>query len=125
MLSSNVFTVTTGALLLGAATASPTLIQHGKREDIPVGTIITSCNVEGVIALTFDDGPFAYTDQVLDHLAEAGMKATFFINGDNWASIYDYQSTVNRMISDGHQVASHTWVSWLKPSTALKVANQI
>lgn len=75
---------------------------------IPVGSIITTCNVEGVIALSFDDGPFTYTEQVLDHLAEAGMKATFFINGKNWASIYDYQSTVRRMLSDGHQVASHT-----------------
>ncbi|KPM37025.1 hypothetical protein AK830_g9512 [Neonectria ditissima] len=96
------------ALIVRAA-ASPVGDAHQRRQNIPVGTAIFSCTVQNTVALTFDDGPFAYTEQMLDSLAEAGIKATFFINGDNWASIYDYQSTVNRMISDGHQVGSHTW----------------
>lgn len=95
------------ALIVRAA-ASPVGDSQQRRQNIPVGRAIFSCTVENTVALTFDDGPFAYTEQVLDSLAEAGIKATFFINGDNWASIYNYQSTVRRMVSDGHQVGSHT-----------------
>ncbi|KAH7127515.1 putative xylanase/chitin deacetylase [Dactylonectria macrodidyma] len=96
------------ALAAGTA-ASAAGSAHQKRQDIPIGSTIFSCTTENTIALTFDDGPFAYTEELLDILAEAGIKATFFINGNNWASIYDYTSTVQRMISDGHQVGSHTW----------------
>ncbi|KAH8675050.1 polysaccharide deacetylase family protein [Ilyonectria robusta] len=96
------------ALIAGAA-ASPVVDSHQRRQAIPVGSTIFSCTTENTIALTFDDGPFAYTNQLLDTLAEAGIKATFFINGDNWASIYSYTSTVHRMIADGHQIGSHTW----------------
>ena len=36
------------------------------------------------IALTFDDGPHPYyTDLLLDGLAERGVKATFFLLGEN------------------------------------------
>ncbi|KAI5460483.1 polysaccharide deacetylase [Mariannaea sp. PMI_226] len=94
--------------LAAGAVASPMFTHHQRRQAIPFGNVITKCTQKGVIALTFDDGPFEYTDEILDHLADAGMKATFFVNGNNWASIYDYQSTVKRMISDGHQVASHS-----------------
>ena len=38
------------------------------------------------------------------------MHATFFLNGQNWASIYDYTSTVQRMNNEGHQIGSHTYV---------------
>ncbi|KAH7131543.1 polysaccharide deacetylase family protein [Dactylonectria estremocensis] len=96
------------AIVAGAA-ASPVAKAHRKRQDIPIGRTIFSCTTDNTIALTFDDGPFIYTEELLDMLAEAGIRATFFINGDNWASIYDYTSTVKRMIADGHQVGSHTW----------------
>lgn len=38
----------------------------------------------GVVALTFDDGPSAYTDDLLDLLDEYGAKATFFISKSNF-----------------------------------------
>jgi peptidoglycan/xylan/chitin deacetylase (PgdA/CDA1 family) len=34
----------------------------------------------GAVALTFDDGPSAYTDDLLDLLDEYGAKVTFFIS---------------------------------------------
>ncbi|KAF4869354.1 Chitin deacetylase [Colletotrichum siamense] len=76
---------------------------------IPYGVAITKCTVPGDFALTFDDGPFTYTNHVLDLLAEAGAKATFFVNGENFGNINDEQDVVKRMIADGHQIGSHTY----------------
>ena len=36
--------------------------------DIPYGEAIYTCNKEGAIALTFDDGPWEYTEHLLDIL---------------------------------------------------------
>ncbi|EKJ73640.1 hypothetical protein FPSE_06258 [Fusarium pseudograminearum CS3096] len=76
---------------------------------VPVGTPITSCTVDKNIALTFDDGPFEYTTELLDQLKKYGYKATFFLNGNNWGNINNYKSVVQRMIKEGHQVGSHTY----------------
>lgn len=68
-----------------------------------------------MIALTYDDGPYIYTDELLDMLEAYNFKATFFITGINngKGSIDDaskpWPSIIQRMIADGHQVASHTW----------------
>ncbi|KAL6625327.1 glycoside hydrolase/deacetylase [Neocallimastix californiae] len=74
---------------------------------------IFHCKEKNTMALTFDDGPYEYTDELLDTLDEAGIKATFFINGDNWwkdlASSSSKQKIIKRAIDGGHQVASHTW----------------
>ncbi|KAF2673632.1 putative esterase [Microthyrium microscopicum] len=98
-------------LIVGASIASTALahLSH-KRGAIPVdGTIWTSCVEAGVVALTFDDGPYIYTQEIVDQLTAAGHRATFFQNGQNWDTIYNYNSTLLSMIAGGHQVASHTW----------------
>lgn len=51
---------------------------------VPVGQVITSCTVPGTVALTFDDGPFDYTNKAMNLLKAAGFHATFFLNGDNY-----------------------------------------
>ncbi|KAF5975710.1 polysaccharide deacetylase family [Fusarium coicis] len=76
---------------------------------VPVGVAITKCTVDRNIALTFDDGPFAYTNELLDQLKKYGYKATFFMNGQNWANINDYAATVKRVVAEGHQLGSHTY----------------
>ncbi|KXJ85342.1 hypothetical protein Micbo1qcDRAFT_111182, partial [Microdochium bolleyi] len=76
---------------------------------VPSGTVIVKCTVPGTIALTFDDGPSDYTIKALDLLKEAGMRATFFLNGDNYSKIENRVAEVNRMVAEGHQVGSHTW----------------
>ncbi|RFN49863.1 chitin deacetylase [Fusarium flagelliforme] len=93
--------VALSGMQLASALSSPS--------NIPVGTVIQSCTQPDTIALTFDDGPFAYTENLLDQLLSAGMKATFFVNGKNWGDIKDYSSTVTRMLKDGHQIGSHTY----------------
>lgn len=69
---------------------------------------------QNVVALTFDDGPWNFTNELLDTLASFGFHATFFITGNNLGkgpidSTPPYPTIIQRMIADGHQVASHTW----------------
>jgi peptidoglycan/xylan/chitin deacetylase (PgdA/CDA1 family) len=47
------------------------------------GAGIIDCTAPGVIALTFDDGPYIYTSHILDILEQYNVKATFFITGNN------------------------------------------
>ena len=58
------------------------------------------------VYLTFDDGPIPEsTPVILDILRRYGIKATFFMVGDNVRKHYDlYQ----RIVAEGHQVGNHT-----------------
>lgn len=58
-----------------------------------------------VIYLTFDDGPYKYTDEVLDILASYNVKATFFTIGDQ---ILRYPEPAKRIVEEGHCLACHT-----------------
>ncbi len=62
--------------------------------------------MEGAMALTFDDGPGAYTDRLLDCLESTGAKATFFLVGQE---ISDHPETVERMASLGCEVGGHSY----------------
>ena len=59
-----------------------------------------------MIALTFDDGPGAYTPQVLDALEKYGVRATFYLVGNNLAE--SKSATLKRMIDLGCELGSHT-----------------
>lgn len=98
------------SLLISAFAATAAASPIAGVQPRQAGSVYFGCTTPGTVALTFDDGPFAYTDQVLDTLANAGMSATFFLNGQNWANINDYAATVERMDNEGHQVGSHTYV---------------
>jgi peptidoglycan-N-acetylglucosamine deacetylase len=58
------------------------------------------------VALTFDDGPSAYTNQVLDLLAQYHVKATFCLIGRQVAG---YAQQVRRIVAEGHTLCDHTW----------------
>ena len=58
------------------------------------------------IALTFDDGPGEYTDELLDCLEANNAHATFFMVGQNVGS---WESTVQRMVDLGCEIGNHTW----------------
>ncbi|KAG0216010.1 hypothetical protein BGX33_000593 [Mortierella sp. NVP41] len=59
----------------------------------------------GTVAVTFDDGPYRFPNQLLDTLNEHGVKATFFVNGQNIGDIYQYDWVVKRAYKEGHQIA--------------------
>lgn len=61
---------------------------------------------EKKIALTFDDGPGKYTEQLLDGLKEADVKATFFLLGINAES---NREIVKRIADEGHLIGNHTY----------------
>lgn len=84
-------------------------------------------NTNGVIYLTFDDGPGIYTSKILDILKKYNIKATFFVTkaGDD--------SLIKREYDEGHTVALHTythdWNIYKSVDTYLddlnKVANRV
>ncbi|KAF5020522.1 hypothetical protein F66182_7454 [Fusarium sp. NRRL 66182] len=76
---------------------------------VPVGVAIKKCTVARNIALTFDDGPYTYTNELLDELKKYNYKATFFMNGQNWGNIHTYAAVVKRVLAEGHQLGSHTY----------------
>jgi peptidoglycan/xylan/chitin deacetylase (PgdA/CDA1 family) len=78
----------------------------------PYGKIITACARPKTIAITFDDGPGAYTEDLLDILATNNVRATFFVNGDNGPAPLTSpgsSDSLKRAFESGHQIASHTW----------------
>lgn len=64
--------------------------------------------------LTFDDGPYYLTDNVLNVLNEKKVKATFFTIGLNKDPCYDNKAvscygTYKRIVDSGHTIANHTY----------------
>ena len=58
------------------------------------------------VYLTFDDGPIPEaTPYILDVLAQYGVKATFFMVGDN---VRKYPEIYQRVVSEGHRIGNHT-----------------
>lgn len=59
------------------------------------------------VYLTFDDGPIPQaTPFILDTLRQFGVKATFFMVGDN---VRRYPELYKQIVSEGHQVGNHTF----------------
>lgn len=61
---------------------------------------------EKVIGLTFDDGPGAFTPQILDLLKEHHIRATFFIEGDQ---VSLYPDNLRQTRAAGHELGNHTF----------------
>jgi peptidoglycan/xylan/chitin deacetylase (PgdA/CDA1 family) len=81
----------------GASTSS---IPRPKIGDVAYGGIDTAgvqdCIVPGKIAITFDDGPYMYTKDLLDLLLKYDTKVTFFIS-----------KSTSRLL--GHVLTNHSW----------------
>lgn len=60
-----------------------------------------------LIALTFDDGPDKYTQQVLDALERNNVKATFFVIGSNVSGTD--ASIFQKMLDLDCEIGNHTW----------------
>ncbi len=75
------------------ATAKPTSTDPGKLDG------------KKIVALTFDDGPGGYTEELLDLLKKEGVKATFFVLGTR---VDTYPELIRRMEAEGHEVGNHS-----------------
>lgn len=79
------------------------------RPGAPRGAVAEAANGYWIlvkqIALTFDDGPDrSYTPRLLDMLADAGARATFFPIAPRAA---EHPELIERMLTDGHTVGLH------------------
>ena len=59
-----------------------------------------------VIALTFDDGPSTYTNEVIAILKEKKVSATFFLIGNQ---IEDNMNDAKMIVQEGHQIGNHSY----------------
>ncbi|KAH7339072.1 carbohydrate esterase family 4 protein [Rhizoctonia solani] len=96
---------TLASALLGVAQASSDL---GSRAN---PSVITKCIEPNTVAITFDDGPYNWTEDLVGLLDSYGAKGTFFVNGNNYGCIYseDNVRRLEYLVKQGHQIASHTW----------------
>lgn len=58
------------------------------------------------VYLTFDDGPSIYTEEILDILSLYGVKATFFVVGQEDE---EYASMYKRIVEEGHSIGMHSY----------------
>lgn len=84
---------TDGVARPGSSVFYPT-ISHGPRDG-------------NRVALTFDDGPDPeVTPRVLDALAAAGARATFFVIG---RSLEQHPEIARRIVAEGHELGNHSY----------------
>ena len=76
----------------------PDGIYHLEAEEDAVG--------EKAIALTFDDGPSDYTEELLDGLLEYEVNVTFFVIGNKAEK---RPEIVKRAYDEGHLIGNHTY----------------
>ena len=78
--------------------------------------------VRRVVRLSFDDGPNpTTTPPLLDHLRDHGVKATFFVLGQNIVH-QEGRAILERIACDGHQIGNH---SYSHPDLTKLTAKQI
>jgi peptidoglycan/xylan/chitin deacetylase (PgdA/CDA1 family)/uncharacterized membrane protein YbhN (UPF0104 family) len=98
----------TGDMIFGVATLLVLVAAWGAfTPNAPVfGRVIARGRVgTPKAAITFDDGPSAeFTPLVLDALAAARVRATFFVLGRN---VRAHPEITRRIVDEGHELASH------------------
>lgn len=101
----------TGALASAVAYAASTVFPvRGLHDRLVPGAVFR--HERPSVALTFDDGPHPErTPAVLDLLAAAGARATFFVVG---REVLRHRALARRIGREGHVLANHTFThAWL------------
>ena len=77
-----------------------------------------------MVALTFDDGPYAPVgNRIMDSLEQNNGRATFFVVGNRVAS---YKTEIKRMHDNGHEIGNHTYEhKYLNKLDAAQIRSQI
>ncbi len=106
-------------------TESTTEATKPKTEETTVTTTETATAEKKYIALTFDDGPnTTTTNEVLDVLEQYGIKASFFLVGNNINS--NTESVVKRAYDMGCEIGNHSKShSYLNELTAEEVKAEV
>jgi len=101
----------TFSLLLLVSSALSALASPIERSAPALATVYTHCVENNTVALTFDDGPYRFEQALINTLNSHGIKATFFVNGNNWDCIYGsgVVASLKSAYASGHQIGAHTW----------------
>jgi peptidoglycan/xylan/chitin deacetylase (PgdA/CDA1 family) len=81
--------------------------------DLTVDARDSSSMPNKTLALTFDDGPSEFSNDLLQLLADNHIAAGFFINGKNVPGL---ESVLDREVGDGHMIGNHTQTHASLPS---------
>jgi peptidoglycan/xylan/chitin deacetylase (PgdA/CDA1 family) len=85
--------------------APDALLRSARPGLLPLSSVACVATDDRVVALTFDDGPDPdQTPEVLDALAEAGARATFFVLVDRAA---EHPDLLRRIAAEGHEIGLH------------------
>mgnify|MGYP004454079783 FL=1 len=96
-------------------TALPTEKENDAEPENAYANVITGIDTDDNIAqegdthyvyLTFDSEPGENTDLILDALAEKGIKATFFVDGD---ASGENEAVYKRIVDEGHTIGMHSY----------------
>lgn len=88
---------------------------------IPVSKVIDTS--KKVVALTYDDGPSKYTNELLDVLKDNDAVATFFVIGNK---VNIYSDTLVKAINNGNEIGNHSYNhKWLTKLTTEDFKKQI
>lgn len=99
------FQLILGMLLVGVWIGLGSLGTASSSEVLDGKTILKLGQGMDFCALTFDDGPSRHTARLLDFLKEKGIRATFFVVGNQ---LRYHPQLIRRMQEEGHEVANHT-----------------
>lgn len=76
------------------------------------GAVTSAAQPDMRVALTFDDGPGAYTPRVLRALRRSDARATFFVIG---TQVEGREGLLRRMLRDGHEIGNHSMLHTSNP----------
>lgn len=75
------------------------------------------------IAITFDDGPSRYTEDIINTLEKYNCNATFFVLGNKVSA---YQELLKKSIKNGNEIGNHTYNhKWLSRLSKNEIIEQI
>ena len=101
------------ASLAGYAIVAPRSQWLGK-------TLVSGDPQSSAVCLTFDDGPGESTPLILDTLKRCGVRATFFLLGEN---VERLPELARRIAEEGHEIGNHTfshpYFCWKMPGRIL------
>ena len=91
-----------------------------KSVEVPNKTIDPN---QKVIALTFDDGPSKYTNELIEVLKENNVCATFFVLGNK---VEIYNDTIRKLLEYGNEIGNHSYNhKWLTKLNQNELNEQI
>lgn len=80
--------------------------QHYDVYDIPINNSEKGNEWPQKVYLTFDDGPSANTEKILDILAQYGVKGNFFVVGTDDSK---RKELYKRIVDEGHVIGMHSY----------------